>query len=54
MRLLRDIYESCTFALNVVDSFTYEEAVKVQVWREAMEEELDAIRRNDTWELVEL
>lgn len=54
VRLLTDIYESYTFVLNVADPITYEEASKTEIWREAMNEELDAIKRNDTWELVEL
>lgn len=51
---LKEIYKSCTFALNIPDPFSYEEAAKDEVWREAMREELEAINRNDTWELVDL
>ncbi|XP_039132365.1 uncharacterized mitochondrial protein AtMg00820-like [Dioscorea cayenensis subsp. rotundata] len=50
VRSLKDIYERCTFSLNVTDPSTYEKAVKTEVWREAMREELDAIERNNTWE----
>ena len=31
-----------------------EEALKKQVWLQAMKEELDAIERNKTWKLIEL
>lgn len=31
LRLLKNIYESCTFTLNVADPFTYEEVVKTEV-----------------------
>ena len=40
----------------LVDSepITTEEALKKKVWLKAMEEELEAIERNKTWELTEL
>lgn len=44
VRLLEDIYASCTFALNMADPFTYEETIKEEVWRKAMIEELNTIR----------
>lgn len=53
VRELRDIYESCSFALNVHDPQSFEEAQKSQEWRDAMKEELDAIHKNGTWELVD-
>ena len=31
---------------------TYEEAVQSREWRDAMKEEIKAIRQNETWELV--
>lgn len=34
------------------DPITYEEAVKHSVWRKAMDLEIKAIERNDTWELT--
>jgi transposase InsO family protein len=36
------------------DPMTYEEAVKSEKWRSAMDQEMQAIERNDTWELTEL
>lgn len=53
VRSLKYIYESCTFALNLSDPTTHAEAVKTEVWREAMRKELNAIERNGTWELIE-
>ncbi|CAJ2641499.1 unnamed protein product [Trifolium pratense] len=36
------------------DPSNYDEAVKHDVWREAMNQEIQAIERNDTWELATL
>lgn len=36
------------------DPTTYEEAVKQEKWRQAMNQELQAIEKNDTWELTTL
>lgn len=50
---MNEIYERCALLLNVADPTTYEEAVKSTVWRKAMEEEIESINKNNTWELVE-
>lgn len=39
---------------NCQDPSTYEEAMKMKVWREAMNAEIEAIQKNDTWELTVL
>lgn len=36
------------------DPNTYEEAVKKSVWRNVMDKEIEAIERNETWELTTL
>lgn len=36
------------------DPLTYEDAVKSSKWRQAMDAEVKAIVKNDTWELTEL
>lgn len=54
VRSLKSIYESCSFALHVAEPTNYEEAMKNQVWQQAMQEELMAIEKNNTWELVVL
>lgn len=36
------------------DLVTFEEAVKSEKWRQAMDQEIQAIKRNDTWELMAL
>lgn len=45
VRALRDVYESCTFALHVSNPVTFDEAEKVEVWRKAMAEELILLKR---------
>lgn len=40
--------------MNSTDPVTFEEAEKSLKWREAMDEEIKAIERNETWELTEL
>ncbi|XP_039137235.1 uncharacterized protein LOC120274764 [Dioscorea cayenensis subsp. rotundata] len=52
IRTLREIYENCSFVLNVSDPVTYEEAQRIPEWREAMNAELSSINRNHTWELI--
>ncbi|KAK2452968.1 putative mitochondrial protein [Trifolium repens] len=39
---------------NSQDPSTYEEAMKMKVWREAMKAEIEALQKNDTWELTVL
>lgn len=51
--MLRDIYESYSFTLNVQDPLRYEEAHKNSMWRQVMEEEVHAINKNDTWVLIQ-
>lgn len=51
VKTLKEIYESCIFALTIADPFTYEEATKEQYWQEAMKVEIASIQRNQTWEL---
>lgn len=52
MKALRDIYESYAFALKILDPISYEEAQKSSQWRETMKQEMEAIERNETWELI--
>lgn len=49
-----EIYASCNFALCASDPECYEDAARSKVWQNAMDEEMLAIERNKTWELVEL
>lgn len=51
MRSLSDVYERCNFCTIEPESF--EEAVKEETWRKAMEEEISVIEKNSTWHLVE-
>ena len=62
MRSLQDLYDSkettdgvtlfCLFADREPTGF--EEAVREKKWRDAMDEEIKAVKKNDTWELATL
>ena len=60
MRSLQDIHDEtevmndlfCLFVDN--EFFTFEEAMEDKRWRQAMEEEINIIKKNDTWELSKL
>ncbi|XP_076901612.1 uncharacterized protein LOC143556071 [Bidens hawaiensis] len=45
---------SCQFALSITDPILYTQAAKNDEWVKAMENELQAIEKNNTWELVTL
>ena len=59
MRRLQDIYES-TNEMHLVclladaEIITFEEAVRDEKWQSAMDEEIAAIEKSKTWELVDL
>jgi hypothetical protein len=58
-RSLQDLYDSTSEVYLVclladVENITFEEAVRNKKWQAAMDEEIAAIEKNDTWELVEL
>ena len=50
-RMLADIYEQYNVAL--LKPLSYKEAAKDDGWRQAMQEELEMIHRNQTWVLVD-
>ncbi|XP_077228618.1 uncharacterized protein LOC143861606 [Tasmannia lanceolata] len=54
MRNLADIYDSCEFACFAMEPFSFVDAVKKKEWCEAMNEDIDAITKNNTWTLVDL
>lgn len=41
---LKEIYDTCSFVLNMVDPENYKDAAKEVEWREAMQVEMDAIQ----------
>ncbi|RVW84529.1 Retrovirus-related Pol polyprotein from transposon TNT 1-94 [Vitis vinifera] len=51
MRSLSDVYERCNLCIFEPQSF--EEAIKDEDWRKAMEKEIDVIEKNETWQLIE-
>eukprot|EP00253_Pinus_taeda_P024437 PITA_24437 len=50
---LRD-YALMSKNLNIVEPANYKEASQFKEWRTVMNEEMESILRNDTWDLVEL
>ena len=58
MRSLKDIYDdldvSSNFALFSFQPSSFEEAIKDENWVQAMDEKIEAIEKNDTWDLVDL
>ncbi|KAL0543601.1 hypothetical protein IC582_018701 [Cucumis melo] len=64
MRSIQEIYNTtnqinddhfANFALFAgVDLVTFDEAIQYEKWKIAMDQEIDAIRRNETWELIKL
>ncbi|KAJ1700426.1 hypothetical protein LUZ63_000205 [Rhynchospora breviuscula] len=52
-RTIQELYE-VTQILFVEDPTTFEEAAEKEEWRNAMEEEIKAIEKNKTWQLVKL
>ena len=59
MRSLRDLYDSTNEVHLVclvadVENISFEVAVRDKKWQTAMDEEITAIDRNNTWELTEL
>ena len=63
-RNLNDIYEQeatnegmnslFTLYYHIDDPIHFEEAIKEKKWIDAMDEEMNAIEKNKTWELVHL
>lgn len=60
-RSLKELYDQndemdqlSFFALMACDPICFDEAAKEDVWIDAMDEEIDSIKRNETWDLVDL
>ena len=58
MRSLKDIYDdldvSSNFSLLAFQPSSFEEAIRDDNWVQAMDEEMNSIEKNDTWDLVDL
>ena len=59
-RILRELYEQneevdqvSIFSLIACDPVNFDEAVKKDVWIKAMDEEIDSMEINNTWDLVD-
>ena len=59
---MNEIYETVTlnsfslFALfsQIDDPLTFQEVVEEEVWAQAMDEKIECIEKNQTWELVDV
>lgn len=51
MKSLADIYTRCNF--YVLEPENFEHAIKDKAWRKAMQEAINVIEKNKTWQLVE-
>ena len=49
-----EVDQVSNFAFIACDPVDFDEAIKKDVWIKAMDEEIDAIERNNTWNLVDL
>ena len=49
-----DVIDNASLFCLFIDCepLSFEEATKNKKWRQAMEEEIDAVQRNETWELA--
>ena len=51
-RSLTEVYERCNAAM--IEPANFREAAKSEVWRNAMQEEINMIEKNRTWDLVDI
>jgi hypothetical protein len=51
-RKIRSPEQTHLALLSTIEPNCFEEAIKDEFWNKAMDEELDQIEKNDTWELV--
>jgi hypothetical protein len=51
-RKIRSLEQTHLALLSTIEPNCFEEASKDEFWNKAMDEELDQIEKNDTWELV--
>ena len=59
MRSLQELYDSISevhlvYLMADAETLSFEEAVRDEKWQTAMDEEIEAIHRNNTWSLAEL
>ena len=49
MKLVHQIHSLFRLLSPIYDPLTFEEAVKEEVWAQAMDEEIECIENNQTW-----
>lgn len=53
VRSIYVVYDSCNVAFFSGEPQYFEEAAKEKTWRNAMDEEISTIEKNNTWRLVD-
>ena len=53
-KFLADIYASCQFALTISDPMNYEEATEKEDGKKAMTVEMQSVKKDGTWDMVDL
>lgn len=51
---MKIICKAYSFALHVANPMSYEEAVKHEVWKQVIMDEISTIEKNKMWKLVNL
>ena len=54
MKLVHQIHSLFALFSPLYDPLTFEEVVEEEVWAQSMDEEIECIEKNQTWELVDV
>ena len=54
MKLVHQIHSLFALFSPIYDPLAFEEVVEEEVWAQAMDEKIECIEKNQTWELVDV
>ena len=54
MKLVHQLHSLFALFSHIYDPLTFEEAIEEELWAQAMDEEIECIEKNQTWELVDV
>ena len=54
MKLVHQIHSLFALFSPIYDPLTFEEAIEEELWAQAMDEEIECIEKNQTWELLDV
>ena len=54
MNLVHQLHSLFASFSPIYDPLTFEEAIEEELWAQAMDEEMECIEKNQTWELVDV